>query len=70
MGFHVQVMQGEGQITAIDQYVLRMSKCLQRKGIRCGGKLTMRFRAPKQFDTTSTDPASEVCTLFTLTRTK
>jgi hypothetical protein len=45
----------------------KMSESLQREGIQYGKRWTTRFNAPKQLDTTSTDPTSVLCTLFTLT---
>ncbi len=47
---------------------LRMSECLQREGIRYGGRCSTRFNALKQSNTTSTNPTSVVCTRLTLTR--
>jgi hypothetical protein len=45
-----------------------MSECLHLDGIQCGGKWTTHCRAPKQSDTTSTDPDREVWTLLMQTR--
>ena len=68
MGLDVRKINREGQIAAIDQDVFQDVRMLTAGWDAVGGRFTTRDNAPRQSETTSTEPARRLLSLFTLTK--